>query len=93
MVSLECSSWCVADKYTLHRLRVGVAEGSEEVPVADCFPLEYNLDYLNGGWSHLTPLHDVCVGFLLFVVIGHSCCFIITTTTITTTIIIIRALS
>lgn len=28
---------------------MGVAEGLEEIPVGACFPLEYNLDYLNGG--------------------------------------------
>ena len=30
---------------------MGVAEGSEEIPIGACFPLEYNLDYLNGGMS------------------------------------------
>ena len=28
---------------------MGVAEGLEEIPIGACFPLEYNLDYLNGG--------------------------------------------
>ena len=61
----------------MHRLRVGVAEGSEEVPVADCFPLEYNLDYLNGGWSHLSSLmfaSEVILILMLFVAI---CCLLI----------------
>ena len=35
--------------YHCHRLKVGVAEGMDEIPVGGCFPLEYNLDYLNGG--------------------------------------------
>ena len=28
---------------------MGVAEGPGEVPIGTCTPLEYNLDYLNGG--------------------------------------------
>ena len=39
---------CAAE-YHRHRLKVGVAEGLEEIPIGACFPLEYNLDYLNGG--------------------------------------------
>ena len=35
--------------YHCHRLKVGLAEGVDEIPVGGCFPLEYNLDYLNGG--------------------------------------------
>ncbi len=36
------------DGYHRHRLALGVAEGTDEVPLGACFPLEYNLDYLNG---------------------------------------------
>lgn len=38
-----------AAEYHHHRLKMGVAEGLEEIPIGACFPLEYNLDYLNGG--------------------------------------------
>lgn len=38
-----------AAEYHHHRLKMGVAEGLEEIPTGACFPLEYNLDYLNGG--------------------------------------------
>ena len=27
----------------------GLAEGADEIPVGACFPLEYNLDFCNGG--------------------------------------------
>ena len=37
------------DAYHRHRLHSGIAEGVEELPVGNCLPLEYNLDYLNGG--------------------------------------------
>ena len=37
------------DDYMKHRMSVGVAEGSEEVPATKCLPLEYNLDLGNGG--------------------------------------------
>ncbi len=36
------------DTYHRHRLQTGIAEGVEEIPLGNCFPLEYNLDYLNG---------------------------------------------
>ena len=38
-----------AEDYHQHRLKVGVAEGSGEFPVGSCTPLEYNVDYMNGG--------------------------------------------
>ena len=37
------------DEYQMLRLTEGVAEGCDEVPPADCLPLEYNLDYMKGG--------------------------------------------
>ncbi|XP_064384698.1 putative transferase CAF17 homolog, mitochondrial [Halichondria panicea] len=36
------------DEYHAHRLVTGLAEGVEEIPVARCFPLEYNLDLQRG---------------------------------------------
>ena len=39
---------CSVDDYHGHRLEMGIAEGNEEIPSGNCFPLEYNLDYLNG---------------------------------------------
>ncbi len=36
------------DCYNRHRLQTGIAEGVGEIPPGGCFPLEYNLDYLNG---------------------------------------------
>lgn len=36
------------DEYQMLRLTEGVAEGCDEVPPADCLPLEYNLDYMKG---------------------------------------------
>lgn len=37
------------DVYHKHRLEMGIPEGVDEIPVGSCFPLEYNLDYMNGG--------------------------------------------
>ena len=55
--------WCMVfpllDEYHAHRLVTGLAEGVEEIPVARCFPLEYNLDLQRGG-QH-------CSFFILFI--------------------------
>ena len=40
--------------YHKHRYKEGVAEGVEEVAKGNCFPLEYNLDYMNGGEYYTT---------------------------------------
>lgn len=41
----------------------GLAEGIEEVPMASCFPLEYNLDLLHGGTT-------LCVHVLVCVIVS-----------------------
>lgn len=38
--------------YLAHRYRLGVAEGTGDIPPDNCFPVEYNLDYLNGVSFH-----------------------------------------
>ena len=38
-----------SEVYRLHRYRLGVAEGLEEIPSENALPLEYNLALLNGG--------------------------------------------
>ena len=42
------------DVYHKHRLEMGIPEGVDEIPVGSCFPLEYNLDYMNGGTLSLS---------------------------------------
>ena len=37
------------DVYHRHRLEMGIPEGMDEIPVGKALPLEYNLDYMNGG--------------------------------------------
>lgn len=34
--------------YRMFRYRLGIAEGPEELPIGNCFPLEANCDYLRG---------------------------------------------
>lgn len=41
-----------ADRHQLHRYRLGVGEGTVELPVAKCFPLESNADYMHGVSFH-----------------------------------------
>ena len=43
-------------------MRVGVAEGCEEVPASECLPLEYNLDYMRGGMSSMQGVCSLGVG-------------------------------
>merc|ERR1712013_945006 len=38
--------------YILHRCKLGVAEGSDDMPQGKCTPLEHNLDYMNGVSFH-----------------------------------------
>lgn len=38
--------------YKIHRFKLGVAEGVDELPYAKCFPLESNCDYLHGVSFH-----------------------------------------
>uniref|UniRef100_A0A8D9F1U3 Transferase CAF17 homolog, mitochondrial n=1 Tax=Cacopsylla melanoneura TaxID=428564 RepID=A0A8D9F1U3_9HEMI len=40
------------DNYTTVRYKLGVAEGIEEIPIGNCFPHEYNCDYLHGVSFH-----------------------------------------
>lgn len=40
------------DAHQLHRYRLGIGEGIDELPVAKCFPLESNCDYLHGVSFH-----------------------------------------
>jgi len=40
------------DDFTLHRCKLGVAEGSDDIPQGKCTPLEHNLDYLHGVSFH-----------------------------------------
>lgn len=45
----------------------GLAEGADEIPVGACFPLEYNLDFCNGGMPTCSFFGDVS-NFFLFLV-------------------------
>ena len=38
-----------SELYHQHRLKTGVPEGMAELVPGVCFPLEFNLDYMNGG--------------------------------------------
>lgn len=38
--------------YQVHRFKLGVAEGVDELPYAKCFPLESNCDYMHGVSFH-----------------------------------------
>ncbi|KAG8245738.1 Iron-sulfur clusters incorporation protein [Homalodisca vitripennis] len=38
--------------YRMFRYRLGVGEGTEELPIGKCFPLEVNCDYLHGVSFH-----------------------------------------
>jgi len=40
------------EDFILHRCRLGVAEGCEDIPQGKCTPLEHNLDYLHGVSFH-----------------------------------------
>eukprot|EP00092_Neocalanus_flemingeri_P002812 GFUD01003009.1.p1 GENE.GFUD01003009.1~~GFUD01003009.1.p1 ORF type:complete len:356 (-),score=86.70 GFUD01003009.1:158-1225(-) len=40
------------EDFTLHKCKLGVAEGSDDIPVGKGTPLEYNLDYLHGVSFH-----------------------------------------
>jgi len=40
------------DDFLLHRCKLGVSEGTEDIPLGKCTPLEYNLDYLHGVSFH-----------------------------------------
>lgn len=38
--------------YDVHRAKLGVCEGVDEIPPGNAMPLEYNIGYLNGGKVH-----------------------------------------
>lgn len=40
------------DAHQLHRYRLGIGEGIDELPIGKCFPLESNADYLHGVSFH-----------------------------------------
>ena len=48
------------DFYHKFRLQHGIAEGIDEIPPGNCFPLEYNLDYLNGGIPQTSVSQLLC---------------------------------
>lgn len=37
------------DAYEIHRIQLGISEGTDEIKPGVALPLEYNLDYINGG--------------------------------------------
>ena len=41
-----------ADAYHDHRLLSGIPEGTDDITVGGSLPLEFNLDYMNGGTSY-----------------------------------------
>ena len=36
------------DEYTEYRYKLGICEGSNEIPLGKCTPLEYNVEYMHG---------------------------------------------
>ena len=47
----------VSNSYRRHLCRIGVGEGTVDFPPGQCFPLESNLAFLNGGLSNI-PASD-----------------------------------
>ena len=46
--------------YDVHRAKLGVCEGVDEIPPGNAMPLEYNIGYLNGGKVHtMCPKHCI----------------------------------
>ena len=41
-----------ADQYTLHRIKLGVPEGIEDMSPQDSFPMDANMDMMGGGELH-----------------------------------------
>jgi len=41
-----------SDDYVIHRCKLGVAEGADDIPIGKATPLEFNLDYLHGVSFH-----------------------------------------
>lgn len=52
-------------EYDVHRAKLGVCEGVDEIPPGNAMPLEYNIAYLNGGICHIHHIHqlDTCIIF------------------------------
>lgn len=38
-----------SDEYTLHRIKLGVPEGVDDIPTQDSFPMDANMDMMGGG--------------------------------------------
>ena len=47
----EYCTYFSADAYHDHRLLSGIPEGTDDITVGGSLPLEFNLDYMNGGNS------------------------------------------
>lgn len=43
-------------EYDVHRTKLGVCEGVDEIPPGNAMPLEYNIAYLNGGKNFTTHM-------------------------------------
>lgn len=44
-------------EYDVHRAKLGVCEGVDEIPPGNAMPLEYNIAYLNGGIHFIPHIH------------------------------------
>lgn len=44
------------DEYTLHRIKLGVAEGKDDMPPQDSFPMDANMDMMGGGQYIISSL-------------------------------------
>lgn len=58
--------------YEIHRVKLGISEGTDEIKPGVALPLEYNLDYVNGGNYTLGPNKKMCVSCCMKNIIGVS---------------------
>ena len=50
-------------EYDVHRAKLGVCEGVDEIPPGNAMPLEYNIAYLNGGILYNHRTHQLVIIF------------------------------
>jgi len=51
-ISSDCSADTDLSEYKLHRYRLGICEGSQEIPFAKVTPLEHNVEFMHGVSFH-----------------------------------------
>ena len=53
-------------EYDVHRAKLGVCEGVDEIPPGSAMPLEYNIAYLNGGTCIHFITYNILIKFPIF---------------------------